>query len=117
MNRLQEGYCLNDEVYYSAHISAVFTIDGEQVYLVKSYDDYLTLKRHVTVTHRIGSIEPCGDLHKCEMIGSDGSKIVFYLGYDDIHHNMQYTESQMSIQHIPAICSFLCSLFFIEMLF
>lgn len=117
MNRIQEAYCPDDEVYYSSHVSALLTIDGERVYLVKSYDDYLALKHQHTVTHRLARFEPCGGLHKVEMDGTDGSIISFYVSDEDIIHNMRLTESVMEIFNAPAVCSFICSLFLLEMLF
>lgn len=104
MKRLEREYLLNDEVYYSQHVSAVLTIEGELVYLVQTYDDYIRLKKQVTVTHRILSLEPCcAEMHKCELIGTDGSIFSFYMNDDDIHHNLQFTENQMQIQNHLAL--------------
>lgn len=104
MNRIQEAYCLNDEVYYSDHVSAILTIDGERVYLVKSYDDYIALKRQHAVTHRIGAIEPDAGLYRCDLVGSDGSSLTIHLTEEDIHHNILYVQSQMEINHVAMIC-------------
>jgi len=104
MNRIQEVYGLNDEVYYSQHVSVLLTIDGERVYLVKSYDEYLELKRQHTVTYKIGSVEPCGELYRFDLQGSDGSRLTIHVSDEDIIHNMRLTESVMEIFNAPAIC-------------
>jgi len=104
MTQIQELYSLDDEVYFSEHVSAVLTIDGEKVYLVQSYDDYLTLKRQHTVTHKIGSMEPVGGLYRCDMPASDGSVLTIYLTPEDVIHNLQLAESQMQINRVEMIC-------------
>jgi hypothetical protein len=104
MKELAQAYCLDDEVYYSDNVSAVFEIDGERVYLVKSYDDYLELKREVTVTHKIGGFEPYFGLYKCDLHGSDGSMKTIYVTPEDVYHNMRVTERELNTQESLMIC-------------
>jgi hypothetical protein len=104
MKELDQAYCLDDEVYYSKNVSAVFEIDGECVYLVKSYDDYLELKREVTVTHKIGGFEPYFGLYKCDLHGSDGSMKTIYVTPEDVYHNMRVTERELNTQESLMIC-------------
>ena len=113
----EDQYCTSDTVYNHPMLSATFTLNGKRIFITKDYDDYIDLKKQVTVTHRLARFEPCGGLHKIEMDGTDGSVISFYVSDEDIIHNIRLTESVMEIFNAPAICSFLCSLFFIEMLF
>lgn len=105
MNRIHEAYSPTDEVYYSQHVSALLTINGERVYLVKSYDDYLALKRQHTVTRRIQAMDLlCPGLYFCDMIGSDGSLLTIHLTEDDLHHNLMFAESQAQISNCAMVC-------------
>jgi outer membrane receptor for ferrienterochelin and colicin len=105
MNRIQEGYRPDDEVYYSEHISAVFDIDGEVVYLVRSYRDYLTLKKQITETFRSREVERVGGgLYKCTLDGSFGAELIFYITDDDMSHNISIGERAREVSICDCIC-------------
>jgi hypothetical protein len=101
---LEPAYCLDDEVYYSQNVSAVLTVDGETVYVVKNHDDYLKLKRTQIVTYRIAELEQVGELYRCLLAGSDASELLIHLSSDDIMQNMATTEAVMEIQTAQFVC-------------
>jgi hypothetical protein len=109
-HRLREDrYCTNDTVYEHPQVSVTFLFNGKRIFIVKTYDDYLELKRAVTVTHRISEFELCADLYKCDMEGSDGSRLTIHCTAEDVLHNLLCVQSQLDIRHIPAICSLLAA--------
>ena len=117
-HRLSEDDCTSDAVYDHPVFSATFTINGKRIYICKSFDDYLSLKKQVTVTHRIEAMDLlCPGMYFCDMVGSDGSKLTIHLSDEDVAHNIRLTETQFSVQHIPTVASIMVAFLFIEMLF
>ena len=100
---LEADLYTSDEVYYSTRISAVVTIGGETVFIVRDYEEYLELKRAVTVTHRIRAIVECGGMLRYVMTGSDGSEITIHLTMEDAIYNLRFAESVLSIKRLDLI--------------
>lgn len=101
---LEPAYCLDDEVYYSHHTSAVFTIDGETIYIVKNYDNYLELKKQSTITRRVCSFEPCAGLYVCTLDGSDRSTLQIHMTPEDVYYSLRFVEKAMQTQYAEVIC-------------
>ena len=104
--RLEQAYCLDDEVYYSDHVSATLTIDGETVYVVKCHEDYLALKRREIVTYRITAFHHLTDvdLYRCEMHGTDGSELAIHLSAEDTYHNIAIAERKVMDNVSEMVC-------------
>lgn len=116
-HRLREEYWTGDSVYDHPLVSVTFLHDGKRIFIVQTYDDYLELKKLVTVTHEMIRFELRGGLYYTEMEGSDGSVIGFYVTPDSVFRHREMVDSEMSVNYIQSVYSVMCSLLMLEVLF